>query len=356
MDNYYTTTLKLMSGIGINLGFFKVRFLSVIIVVNFSLAFACSLQEAVFFLDQSNIQTQRLSVVPCLLTTLEALFKYVTGIYFRKTLKDTILRLNTVYERMDPKEQVLFKTQAFKLRRIAVVFGSATMITIWIFSLFPIIVMLKIYITSGVFVKVYPFFFWWPFDNEKYFFSTFFYQFYLGQVAAVQTLIMDVLYMMILAQIITHFQHLSRNFIILIEEISESAISDDKVTERFKSLVEIQQELNEHCETLNTVYGPSCLIHVLLAAWNICFTGFLVVTQSDAFILIQYFCVLTLSLIHTYSLCWFGDKIEEEVSCQKNNYIHSILKNILRFFRVKILRFLFMTASCMKLSQSCKKT
>ena len=318
MDGYYTSTLKLMTGIGINLGFFKVRFLSVIIFVNFSLAFACILQEAVFFMDLSNIQTQRLSVVPCLLTTIEALFKYVTGIYYRKTLKETIDQLDKVYEKMEPKEQALFKMQAFKIRRIAVVFGSATMITIWIFSFFPIIVMLKIYFSSGVFVKVYPFFFWWPFDNEKYFFSTFFYQFYLGQVAAVQTLIMDVLYMMILAQIITHFQHLSRNFTILIEEISESEISDVKVKERFKSLVEVQQELNEHCETLNIVYGPSCFLHVLLAAWNICFTGFLVVTQSDAFVLIQYFSVLTLSLIHTYSLCWFGDKIEEEVNCQKN--------------------------------------
>lgn len=313
MDGYYTSTLKLMTGIGINLGFFKVKFLNVIIFVNFSVAFSCVVQEIIFFADQRNLETQRLSVVPCLLTTMEALFKYVTGIHFRKTLKDTIERLDTIYGKMEAKEQEVFKVQAFKIRRIAVVFGCATMITIWIFSLFPIIVMLKIYLTSGVFVKIYPFFFWWPFDNEKYFVSTFLYQFYLGQVAAVQTLIMDVLYMMILAQIITHYTHLSRNFKTLIEEMSESKNSDDKSKERFKNLVRTQQELTEHSNTLNKVFGPSCLLHVLLASGNICFTGFLVVTQSDAFILIQYFSVLALSLIHTFSLCWFGDKIEEEV-------------------------------------------
>lgn len=313
MEGYYTSTLKLMTGIGINLGFFKVRFMGLIIFVNFSVAFACIVQEIVFFLDKSNLETQRLSVVPCLLTTMEALYKYVTGIYFRKTLKETIDRLDKIYEKMEPKEQAQFKSQSFRYRKIAVIFGTATMITIWIFSLFPIIVMLKIYLTSGVFVKVYPFFFWWPFDNEKYFISTFLYQFYLGQVAAVQTLIMDVLYMMILSQIITHLQHLCRNFKTLIEDMSGADVTDGKVKERFKCLVEVQQELTEHCDTLNKIFGPPCLLHVLLASGNICFTGFLVVTQSDAFILIQYFSVLTLSLIHTYSLCWFGDKIEEEV-------------------------------------------
>lgn len=325
MDGYYTSTLKLMAGIGINLGFFKVRFLGIIIFVNFSVAFACIVQEIMFFIDKSNLETQRLSVVPCLLTTVEALYKYVTGIYYRKPLKETIERLDKIYEKMDPKDQAKFKMQSFKLRRIGLTFGTATMITIWIFSLFPIIVMMKIYFSSGVFVKVYPFFFWWPFDNEKYFISTFLYQFYLGQVAAVQTLIMDVLYMMILAQIITHFQHLCRDFQGLIEDISESAATDGKIQSRFKYLVQVQEELTEHCETLNKIYGPPCLLHVLLASGNICFTGFLVVTQSDAFVLIQYFSVLTLSLIHTYSLCWFGDKIEEEASLLFKPYYRNLI-------------------------------
>lgn len=324
MDNYYKTTLRTLAGLGINLGHFKNKFIKIIMLINLVVSFLTLLQECLFLIDEKQLMIQRTCVVPCILNVFEAAFKYCNGIYHDDKIKKVMDSLDEVYEKMEEDEKARFKTASFKLRRLAVFFGSTNMIVVWIFNLFPIIMMLKIYIQMGVVVYLYPFFFWWPFNSTDYFISTYLYQVYCGQMATLQILIFDVLYMMILCQIIVHYRHLSASFNKLIDDLARSPSKESKA--RFNYLVEVQLKLNADVDLMNRIYGAPLLLHVLLASLIICFTGLLMVTESEVLVLIQFCSVGIISLIHTYVLCWFGDQIEKEVN------FHARLRFVGKFF------------------------
>jgi hypothetical protein len=318
MENFYKIVLKMMAGIGLNLGHFDQRYMKIglrfLMYFNIIVSSLTLFQEAIFLGDERNPIVPRLCVIPCILNVGEAFVKYLNGLYHAEKIKIVMDSLEKIYNQMENEEKTRFKARSFRLRKIAVFFGSTNMIVVWIFNLFPIIMMLKIYFTNGIWVQIYPFPFWWPFNNLDYFISTYLYQVYVGQMCTIQMLIVDVLYMMILAQVATHYKHLGINFNNFIDNVSEMKKIDEKSMEKFKTLVEVQVELNKNCNIINGVYGGAFLLHVMFSSLIICFTGFLLVTQSDPFVLIQFCSVLIISVIHTFFLCWFGNEIEEEVT------------------------------------------
>jgi odorant receptor len=317
MDGFYQIALRCMAGIGLNFGHYKdwstQTWIKVIMYINLLVVASTLLQEFVFLVDSRNLTVQRLCVVPCILNVGEAAFKYINGIYHGKEIKRVMNSLDEIYDKMNREEKSRFKVFSFKLRRIAIFFGSTNMIVIWLFNLLPIILMLNNYFSSGIWVFLYPFFFWWPFKSTDYFISTYLYQVYCGQIATFQMLILDVLYMMIVSQIVTHYRHLGESFNNFITSASESKENMQEYNKKFRYLVEIQIKLNSNCDSINKIYGLPHLVHVCFATLIICFTGLLAVTQSELSVLIQFGSVLVISLIHTFFLCWFGDKIEEEV-------------------------------------------
>lgn len=326
MDGYYTIALRCMAGIGLNFGHFKglrtQKLIKVLLKVNLLVTLISVLQQVIFLVDDKNLSMQRLCVVPCILNVGEAATKYINGIYYGVQIKAVMDSLGEIYDKMNAAEKLRFKVSSFKLRRIALFFGYANLSVIWIFNLLPIIMMLKIFLSANVWVKIYPFFVWWPFESTNYFISTYLYQIYSGQMATFQMLTLDVLYMMILSQIVTHYRHLSDNFNKFIEKASESKSITQQDKEEFKYFVEVQLKLNSHCDEMNRIYGLPLLVHVFFATLIICFTGLLVVTQTEVLVLIQFFSVLTISLIHTFVLCWFGDKIEEAVRVKFDQIWH----------------------------------
>jgi hypothetical protein len=318
MENFYKNVLHLMAGIGLNLGHFQQKYMKIgikFLMYFNSIAITLTiLQEAIFLGDERNPIVPRLCVIPCMLSVGEAFVKYFNGLHHAEKIKTVMDNLDKIYNQMENDEKTRFKMRSFRLRKIAVWFGCANMIVVWIFNLFPILTMLKVFITDGIWVQIYPFPFWWPFNNADYFISTYLYQVYVSQIGTIQMLIVDVLYMMIFAQVASHYKHLSESFSDLIEKIKDMKTIDKKSEEKLKNLVEPQVELNNNCNMINEIFGFAILLRVFVACLNICLTGFLFVTQNDPAILVPFCSLLIISIIHTFFLCWFGNEIEEEVS------------------------------------------
>lgn len=313
MEKYYGKTLKVCWALGFDVGNLGGKHLKKVLRINFLIVFLTLFQQFFFLVDADNDFVERLTIAPCLINAVLATIKFVNSVYYCDKIKQVMTTINKLYEGMDSKEQESLTITFAPLRKISIAFGVVYIALGSLFNFAPLLNMLHIYLTSGQLVLLHPFFAWFPIDWNEYYFSTYLYEFYFVQLAACISVIFDVLYTMILGLIISHFHLLGEFFKKLVEEMNDTKNVSVEHERRFKHLINVQLTLHRQCDELNRIYGPTFLLHVLVVSVTICFTGFVVSTQTDVFIIANNFTFMSTVLIHTFVLCWFGEKIEAEV-------------------------------------------
>lgn len=309
MKNFYGRTLKVIWALGLDIGSIGGKHLNKVLWTNLILVLMNIVQQFIFIYDVENNFIDRLTIVPCIFNATLAFFKFVNSIRCKNRIQSVMENMNKLHEEMDTEEKEILARNLIPLRKVSIAFGVGYVALGSIFNFAPLLNMLQIFLTSGNFVLLHPYFAWFPIDWNEYYFSTYLYQFYFVQIAACISVIFDMLYTMILCLIIAHYAVLGDAFNRLVDGMNAKPENN----KRFIHLVETQLTLHQQCDELNKIYGFTFLIHVLVVSITICFTGFVVVTQRDIFTLANNFTFLATVLNHTFVLCWFGGKIETEV-------------------------------------------
>lgn len=313
MNGYYESVFKIFILIGIDFRSEDVKFFYSALLINLFFSIFGGAQEVLFLLNPDNLLLEKFTSVPCVLLAFEALIKHVSVIYYSQRIKKIILELNKIYEMMEPSDQNNFKTESLKLRKISHNFFFCNYGLVIFFLVSPILAMAQVYLTTGVQVYLYPYFLWWPFDHLNYFVSTYFYIILSANFISFQATIFDVLFMMILAKVVAYYRYLSRSFVKLLEQLDGTNNDNKKLNAQLGSLVDLQQTLSHQCNEMNEIFGSVFLARVIFASLIICFGGFVIVTQEDLIIVVQFSGVVIITLVHMFVLCWFGHKIQEEV-------------------------------------------
>lgn len=316
MDKFHTITLQALALIGVNYDFYHGRkkiVVKFLFGLNIMILCTAMTQELTFVLDDRNTILDRLVGLPVIFCVSVSYPKYGSVIYYKNLIKSIMLRLDEIYERMENEEKFRFEVLSYQHRKLAVIFAMGYMIALWNFNLLPILEMILTYQLTGESVKLRPFMFNYPFDANKYYVLTYIHECICGQFSTLKIVFPDVLYMMILSMILAHFKHLSDNFKNLINQAASDKKWTKKNQETLKYLIGVHESLNEFCITLNRIYGFPLLVHFIVVCFMICFSGLLIVTQDDLILLSKFILFLVVVLVQSYFLCWFGNKIDNEV-------------------------------------------
>lgn len=313
MEKYYGRSLKVILALGLKIGNFKGEHFEKIMLLNLLVSVLTIIQEIKFIADTENNLIDKFTVVPGILNCTLALAKFINAIYNRERIKAVMKTMDELFDEVSSEDQEAFYSTLLGLRRVSVIFGAGYMTISSVLCAAPLLKMLQIYFADGALVLLHPYLVWFPFDWDKYFISTYLYQCYCAIMSAAQSIIFDVLYTLIVSQIVAHFCHLKNSFKLLNDGVSAVKWNKKKFRNRFRNLIKLQVILYQQCDEMNNIFGPTYLIHFLIMTFSLCFSGFVIITQPDTFILTTFCVFITMVLNHTFILCWFGDKIESEV-------------------------------------------
>lgn len=313
MEKYYGKSLKVILALGLKLGNFQGKHYKKLLFLNLFLSVVTIVQLVEFLLIDENNLIDKFTVVPGVLNCTLALTKFVTSIFHQKRIKHVMETMNELYEKIESGDRKIFHTSLKKLRRVSITFGAGYLSISSALCLAPLLKMLQKYYADGTLFLIHPYFCWFPFDWNEYFVSTYLYQCYCGIMSAAQSIIFDVLYTLILTQVVSHFSHVKNSFNQLINEMSETENIKDEHRKRFRELINLQLILHQQCDELNDIFGLSYFTHFLIMSLSVCFSGFIIITQPDTFIRTTFCVFMAMVLNHTFILCWFGDKIDSEV-------------------------------------------
>jgi len=276
MDSYYTTTFRLMSSIGIKINSAEENIFYTIVKVSSVVILILSVAQESLFILSDELLIQKICVFPCMLCVIEGLFKILTIMINRDKIKLMLGELDELHEDLNKAQKEKFREFVWTMRRFAVFFLFIGMLTVYFFNIFPIGLMLVSWFKYGKRIYLYPFFYWWPFDNIRFFLATYIYEVYCGHLTVVGLVVVDQLFMLLLAQIFGHFKQLSESF----RSLVESKHQDNEVFRReLKKLVDIHIKLSRHGDVMNSVFGFTCMLRVFFGSMTICCTGFLIVVS-----------------------------------------------------------------------------
>lgn len=320
MEGYYDILLKFIFLIGLDLKNSKIKLR---VVITLAAVVSTILQGLVFFLNEKNALIDRFNSVPCFVFPAEGFVKMIVALYHHIQIKKVMESLDLIYFNMEAIDREKVKATAFSLRKIVQIYSFACIFIVVIYNLSPCIIMAQVKLSTGEWIFLYPYFFWWPFEPLDYYFFTYLYEAVIGCISANVVVTADLLFLLMLVQLVSHFRHLHGSFHDLIVEISETKELGRKQRDKFKVLVDIQSELNEKCDEMNEIFQFSVMIHFIITSIVICFSSFVLVTMTDPMVQIKFWSVILTTLMHTFILCWLGDMVHEEVK-----YIWIIFKNI----------------------------
>lgn len=319
MEGYYDTLFKIIQLLGLDFkGASRLRPILLFIAAGLIVAV---LQQVLFVFDERNPLVQKLSSIPSVLLPTEGIIKMSVSVINQKRIRKVMDELDGLYHKLTASDRLKVEAVSYRLRRAAYIFGITYFVVVWFYHVFPIIIMTKIKLSTGEWVFLFPFYFWYPFNHRDYYYLIYFYETIIGQISELSLALNDMLYIMILAQFIAQYRQLRNGFSDLIEEIRLANKYEQKHKDTFKLLVEIQSKLNELCDELNDIFKFLLLARLILTSFIICFAGFNIVTQTDPIILFQFWSLITLTLGHTLFLCWLGDMIHEEVILDFFNFL-----------------------------------
>lgn len=319
MDSYYERTLSIISINGLNFGKNKAIFWTILSFVNLVGITLTAVQEVLYPIFEKSRLLDKLISVPGILIAIEAGIKLYNGIRNKERIKQLMNTLDDLYLEMDSVEQVDFRRRSFKLRQPAVFFGSGYIVLSTVCNTLPVFVMIAIYCARNEWIYIYPYHFWFPFDNIKYFVATYIYEVYECLICATGVVGLDVLCAMLVALIGTHFHHLRLKFQNLINEASEDYNYTMKHKEELTRLVNIHLCLNQQCNILNDIFGFSFFLRIIFSSFVICCSGFAAASQTNFTVLAEFAGIAIVTILHTFFVCWYGNQLEEKVwSTQMN--------------------------------------
>jgi hypothetical protein len=274
MENYLKFTKKVLLSIGIDFDGDNGRKIQLGILRYFTmiLVFSAVLQSFLYFYIIDPLSYVSVTPITMVLFGIQSLVKHVTIICKQKKLEEIVNRARKFSENFIAEENVKSENFLIKVEKIFDRIFKMQMSCIWIFNILPFIDMLVKYFLNQPTVKKLPYEFWWPFDHNNYFIPTYLFQIYVGHVFMAVPIIMDQVFLLILAQIIAHFERIGDK---VLRIVNLSRDTPTKTTENdLKTLVGNHVELSRLFDDLNQIYEIPFLVQIFQASSVICLIGF----------------------------------------------------------------------------------
>lgn len=276
MENYYDFTKFVLWTLGIDLDnrtkhpflLFVLRYFSLFMIV------VVSVQSLLFLLLDKSDSFHQIQTLSAGLFAAQGFVKHIAIIRKQKNILEIMNDLKSLNLQLDPKDKE--KTSVFlkKIRKICVTIFIMSNACMWIFNVVPLLSMFVAIITKGKFTKTLPYGIWLPFDQLKYFFFAYCYQIYWGHILSAVPNIMDQLFFLVLAEIVSQFERLGEK---IEEVINNSAKESFAIIRRdMRKCIAKQIKLMNLVDDLNEVYGIPLLAQILSASGIIGLVGFMI--------------------------------------------------------------------------------
>ncbi|XP_037910186.1 odorant receptor 85c-like [Hermetia illucens] len=244
------------------------------------------------------------AVLPCIGLCVGSMGKILT-VWNKKTQVKTILsQLEGIFPR-NLVEQEKFQVETYRkhITKMIIPLTVVTMFALWVFNLYELFDSSVYYFRNRQFQKVYPYFVWYPFDDQTNvaYPLVYLHQCYAGYVAVGSTLATDLLLCCIINQLRMHFDFISRQ---IAEIVPKGRPNDVRIV---KHLIEHHITILRISDEVNDVFGLSTLYIFVSSSLIICLTGFQVsagVTDKD---LVKYILFLAYELFTVFVVCYHGN-------------------------------------------------
>lgn len=225
---------------------------------------------------ESNL-TLKLRSLTSVLFAGQGLIKHFAIIHKQKKVAEMIQDLKILRSQLDPINKLKTVTFLKRMRKICITLFITSNACVWILELVPILGILVEFMTKGEFTKTLPFGIWLPFDQEKYFFTTYCYQIYWGHLISAIPNIMDQLFFLILVDIISQFDCFEEQ----IEHVINNSANESFALTRdnLRKFIAKHIKLMSLVDDINAVYGIPLLAQIMAASGVIGLVGFSVTVR-----------------------------------------------------------------------------
>lgn len=275
MDSYYDPTFKLLASVGLRISKERDGILfGVIKLPTIVFLFITILQELFFIVLTDKPASEKICDFPCIMLASESIIEVFTILWHRKRIAKVLSELDLLFAEMSEVEKKNFVQFITKYRKVAIYFGIMALSCVSAFNLLPIVRVLYAWYVHGMSIRLYPFFFWWPFDSLQYFASTYIYEIYCGHLTVTTMVAAIQFFVLIVAQIVAHSNHLGSKLKTAIEKFQSKEITLQAYESNVKAIIENHCKLISYSNQITDMFGFVCFAIVSLGSIIICFTGF----------------------------------------------------------------------------------
>lgn len=279
MENYYSLYAKVLFCLGIEFTkpsktslltiFLRYSSPTILILICIqSLLHISTVEEHGFYSLQS---------VSMVVYSIESFMKNIGIAYNQEKLLRIIGRCKEFYLELDEKEKLKSSTVLQRLRAIVRNIFIIDTICLWMFNLLPIITLVASAIRQNELEKTLPYELWWPFDPRDHYFSMMAYYLYIGNLLMVAQNAPDHYFVLIVADIATHFDRLGDRIKVVINDANNATYLESK--SKLRDCIIRHGELIQLFDILNESYGNALLTQFLATSVIMCFTVFMILVS-----------------------------------------------------------------------------
>lgn len=283
MKNYYSFTANVLLSLGIE---FKKpsKFPRILAFLRYSSPFLliiCAFQCLIYFMTDVKNDYFTVQSIPTVIFATESALKNFVIAYNQDKLLKIIDRCKEIFMNLDQTEEQKSLSCLRRMRNINRNVFVADMVCIWMFNLLPFISLFVSVIRQNEVERTFPYAFWWPFDPFEYYYLIMFYHIYVGHLLMVAQNITDQYFMLIVADIASHFDRLGDRIEAVINSANNNSYSETK--KKLRHCIIRHNELMQLFDTLNGIYENALLAQFLATSVIICLMGYIIMVKPKLF-------------------------------------------------------------------------
>lgn len=274
MENYFSFNRKVLATLGLNFGSGKIRFETPLKFFTLTIVLLSSLQSTTFVIVNTGFSLQTVSAFTIGLFDLQGLAKLLAGLRSRKRLKEVSESLNEMIKAITAEQLARRSKNLDFFRKLMKSIFMTNVFCVWTVNAMPMIMLIYFFFTKGIFVKSWPFAFWYPFNKTENYFPTYIYEITCGHILTAIPLIMDGLILLMVGQLLVLFDCVGDNFSRAIDEFKDSMKC--QTLEKIKETIDMHSKVLDLSNELISIYEVPLLVNVLMATGTSCFIAFVV--------------------------------------------------------------------------------
>lgn len=270
MDEYFTFNQRMLATIGVSFNggkfAYSLRTFSFIVVV------VTTFQNFMFIATSQGFEVAIASAVAIFMYDIQGVFKLYAVMINLKVIKEIKITLDGLMEIMNKEQVLAHAKELVRFRKVSSFMVVNIVASCWLFNIIPVSIIAYVFFTKGIFIKILPYAFWYPYNKTEHFVSTYLYEISTGHVLTVVPPSLDALVMLLTGQLVVLFKCFGENLHKTIDEFEPSRPT--QTAEKLNKAVDLHNQLLNMSEELFRIYSIPLLVNVVAQTLTICFVAF----------------------------------------------------------------------------------